>query len=608
MNILLKELRFSNMFSYGPDNVIDLTDNNILQLSAENGSGKTSLILILQELLYSKNIKGIKKTDILNRYSKDKSWSGEVDFSVDDKQYCVSVKRTGASTKVSLLEDGIDISEHKVIDTYKRIQEILGIDFSVFSQLTYQSSTDLLQFLKATDTNRKKFLINLFNLEKYIDIGERVKKEYSLADKEVTKTITELNTVTSFLENTSIPEYKTEKPEVVVNDQLAVEIADIQQQLASYNNTCKIIDRNNMYIKEKSSLKFDLAITAPEPLSFLDEYEQLKVEINSIKQEISKLQASTRNLKLNDTCPSCGQPIDNSHQLRIKQDAEAQVQQLEESKAQKLKIATEYSNQIKEQLVKQTAFDNNQKQIERFEHLTQLIDDTIPTEYPDVGSLRKQEQDAKKEYTQQQQDAKSVIDYNKQVSAHNSKVDALLEQKQEFIIRQKALESAKVEKSNKVDNLNILKKAFSTTGIVAFKLENLTKELEVAINYYLSLLSDGQFQLEFLLDKEKLNISVINNGKTAAIETVSGGEFSRIQTAVLLAIRSLLSKLGGSSINLLFLDEVMGVLDDAGKESLITLLLEEKNLNVFLVSHEYEHPLVPKLAIIKNNNISCLEK
>ena len=33
------------------------------------------------------------------------------------------------------------------------------------------------------------------------------------------------------------------------------------------------------------------------------------------------------------------------------------------------------------------------------------------------------------------------------------------------------------------------------------------------------------FQVEFKLDKEKLNISVINNGIATPIETVSGGEF-----------------------------------------------------------------------------------
>ena len=70
-----------------------------------------------------------------------------------DKEYEVSVVRSGAQTKVKLLENGTDVSDHKVLDTYKKIQQIVGLDFEVFSQLTYQSSTDLLEFLKATDTN-----------------------------------------------------------------------------------------------------------------------------------------------------------------------------------------------------------------------------------------------------------------------------------------------------------------------------------------------------------------------------------------------------------------------------------------------------------------------
>ena len=108
-------------------------------------------------------------------------------------------------------------------------------------------------------------------------------------------------------------------------------------------------------------------------------------------------------------------------------------------------------------------------------------------------------------------------------------------------------------------------------------------------------------------DKEKLNIIVSNNGVDTPIETVSGGEFSRIQTAILLAIRTLLSKLGGSSVNLLFLDEVTGVLDDEGKEKLIEVLSEDDDLNVFLISHDFTHPLIDKISIVKENNISSIQ-
>jgi DNA repair exonuclease SbcCD ATPase subunit len=253
--IILKNLSFSNMFSYGSDNSIDLNRNRITQLTAINGSGKSSIALILQEILYSKNVKGIKKGDIINRYIKDKNWSGNLTFSVDAVDYSVSVKRSGASTKVELYKNGVDVSEHKVVDTYKKIQDILGLDFEIFSQITYQSSVDLLDFLKATDTNRKKFLINLFNLERYIAIGERIKTRSSETEKEQIKLQGELKSVEDFLNTTTIPELLYFKPEVTVDTSKDVRIAEIDNELLNINATCKRIDKNNMYISERNSLK-----------------------------------------------------------------------------------------------------------------------------------------------------------------------------------------------------------------------------------------------------------------------------------------------------------------------------------------------------------------
>ena len=252
-------------------------------------------------------------------------------------------------------------------------------------------------------------------------------------------------------------------------------------------------------------------------------------------------------------------------------------------------------------------YEQNQKAIERFEQLSQLIDKSIPTEYPNIDSIKNDIKVLTNTYNNQKQKHEEAMQHNNGVSAHNAKVDALLDQKEDFKNRQVTLKNDTVSLQNQLNSLNILKKAFSTSGIVAFKLENLTKELEITINHYLSLLSDGQFQVEFKLDKEKLNISVINNGIGTPIETVSGGEFSRIQTSILLAIRSLLSKLGGSSINLLFLDEITGVLDDEGKEKLIEVLQNEGNLNVFLISHDFTHPLIEKISIEKQENISSIK-
>jgi DNA repair exonuclease SbcCD ATPase subunit len=230
-HINLKQLSFSNMFSYGASNTIPLNRNRITQLTAVNGSGKSSIALILQELLYNKNIKGIKKGDILNRYIKDKHWHGMLEFDVDNVPYSVVVKRTGAATKVELYKDGLDISEHKVLDTYKKIQDIIGLDFEIFTQITYQSSIDLLDFLKATDTNRKKFLINLFNLEKYIAIGDKIKLRTSEIDKEIVKLQGELKSIDDFLNSTSIPEYIFERAVPEIDNSLAIRISEIDREL-----------------------------------------------------------------------------------------------------------------------------------------------------------------------------------------------------------------------------------------------------------------------------------------------------------------------------------------------------------------------------------------
>lgn len=605
--ITLKELKFSNMFSYGKNNVINLDKAKISQLTAPNGSGKSSIAMIIQETLFNKNIKGIKKADILNRWSKEKNWNSELTFAADDKDYVVSVTRTGAQTKVKLLENGEDVSDHKVLDTYKMLSEILGLDFEVFSQLTYQSSTDLLEFLRATDANRKKFLINLFNLEKYIAVGETIKARSSEVDKELVGLQGELKTIEDFMSITSIPDKKYEKEIPSVDESLQQKIGVLQQELTNYEVTCKKIDKNNMHIEERNAIIFDAGLVAPAEFEHWEDYQTLKENINVRKRDIVRLENDIANIRVNDICPSCGQTIDTSHLEKVKADLQDQLDTNKTLQGEDLIKATKWSNEIKDIDDKKRTYEINKRNIERFEHLTQLIDNTISTNYPNIGDIKDQIHKLKIDYGLQVEAANKTQEHNKEVGIHNARVDALIDQKNDFSIRQNSVKDATLTKSNQINSLNILKKAFSTSGIVAFKLENLTKELENSINYYLSLLSDGQFQVEFKLDKEKLNISVINNGISTPIETVSGGEFSRIQTSILLAIRNLLSKLGGSSVNLLFLDEITGVLDDEGKEKLIEVLQLESNLNVFLISHDFTHPLIDKISIIKEDNISSIQ-
>ena len=132
---------------------------------------------------------------------------------------------------------------------------ILGIDFKTFSQLVYQNTNASLQFLTATDTNRKKFLINLFNLEKYITIGDKIKFKTSATEKDNIKLQGELKSIEDFINSASIPDKKSAVtiPEVEAN--LQQEIGILQQEIKNYNDICKKIDKNNLYIQEFESIK-----------------------------------------------------------------------------------------------------------------------------------------------------------------------------------------------------------------------------------------------------------------------------------------------------------------------------------------------------------------
>lgn len=606
MSITLKNLKFSNMYSYGQNVEIALSKEKITQLSAPNGAGKSSIALILQEILYNKNIKSIKKGDILNKYVTDKDWWAKLSFSVGNNEYLIDVKRTPTQTKVVLLENNIDISEHKVLDTYKKLHEILGMQFDIFSQLTYQSSIDLLDFLKATDSNRKKFLINLFNFTKYLELGDTIKIESNRIDKELIAKRGELKSVQEYINNSTILSNKelAEIPEI--DEQIKYSIKELELNIHNIDADIKQIDKNNLYIRERNDINFSVSMQAPVNPELASELQKKRDGINLAKRLLQEAKDKLKALDLSDSCYACGQALDNSQSLALKTNFEEAISINNNKYSEQ---DEEYKNLIKQQ----KEFDNtliaytvNKASIERFETLSNLIDTSLPRNTPDKRQIELELTKLKNSLKSQEDSRNKIKRYNEEVYAHNTKMIILKEELQKFSSRQTELNSDIFNLQSKSDNLQILKKAFSTSGIVAYKLENVAKDLENTINKYLIVLSDGQFSVVFRLIGEKLNVIIVSNAKEVTIESLSGGEFSRVQTSVLLAVRSTLSKIGGNSINLLFLDEITGVLDDAGKEKLFEILSEEIGLNVFLISHDYSHPLIPKIEIEKENNISSI--
>ena len=195
--ITLKKLRWDNCFSYGPGNVLDLEENTVTQIIGTNGMGKSSIPLIIEEALFNKNSKGIKKADIPNRYINN-GYSIHLEFTKDSDEYTVSIDRK-SNIKVAFVKNGEDVSSHTATNTFKTIQEVIGTDFKTFSQLVYQNTNASLQFLTATDTTRKKFLIDLLHLEEYVELFELFKSVSRDLSLEVSSIRSKIATVDKWL-------------------------------------------------------------------------------------------------------------------------------------------------------------------------------------------------------------------------------------------------------------------------------------------------------------------------------------------------------------------------------------------------------------------------
>ena len=598
--ITFEKLSWSNMFSYGSDNTMLLNNEPITQLIGLNGHGKSSVPLILEEVLFNKNSKGIKKGDIVNRNLDTNKYNVTLTFKVYDDNYTIEVNRTGASQKVKLLKNGSDISSHTATDTFKQIEQVIGLDFKTFSQIVYQNSSSSLQFLTATDTARKNFLIDLLSLEKYVKIFEEVKKVHkSVADSLLT-TQTKLNTVKTWIDKNTgkVDSYLIKRDIPSINSADTDRAAELAGTLQTIEATNKLIIKNNEYIKILASIDKDELRNTYETIDYKDKAELL----SKVKFVIEQAQNTIKKHKgiHEGTCPTCYQNIDISIINNIIEEAERSL----EAHTLDYEWLTTEIKKAKEQNLRAS---EHQKLVEEFEKYSNLIDESLPKLVHDKESISKELREIQSIINNLQKEIQEVSEYNQKVVLHNAKLDSIKEQTETFQQELISLEADLYTVEAQMGLIEVLKKAFSTNGLLAYKIENSVKDLESLTNDYLAELSDGRFQLEFSLNNDKLNIVIIDNGVGIDISALSAGELARVTTSTLLAIRKLMSSLSKCRLNILFLDETIDNLDTFGKEKLVEVLLNEDSLNTFLISHGYQHPLISKVTVVKEDGISKLD-
>ena len=596
--IILQKLKWDNCFSYGEGNELDLNSSILTQIIGTNGMGKSSIPLIIEEALYNKNSKGIKKADIPNRYV-NKGYNIYLSFSKDESLYEISITRKN-TIKVVLLQDGEDISSHTSTNTYKTVQDILGLDFKTFSQLVYQNTNASLQFLTATDANRKKFLIDLLHLEKYVDLFDVFKEAHRTSVISSNSASTTLTTILKWLENN-----KLEDTNILPMIDLQLDTSEDEKlsssltaQIVNISDNNKKIIKNNEYREMLQAIDINALSNTKEVFVVYDpivsEHGEQKGIAAGAEQTLKKLKA------LEQVCPTCSQAISYSFKQSMITEAATKVARAREN-------INELDRRIKSIKAENARFEANTKVIQDWENLYQLYDNAMPDTVMDKDKLESELEVVLARIQERKADLSRIAAENQRRTKVNTRIQVIQEQTNDFqneksIVEKEIALSVKVESS-----LEVLKKAFSTNGLIAYKIETLVKELEELANTYLGELSDGRFTLSFIVNSDKLNVRITDDSNVVDILALSSGELARVNTATLIAIRKLMSSISKSKINVLFLDEVINVLDEVGREKMVEVLLQEKDLNTYIVSHGWTHPLLEKIEVVKQANMSKLE-
>ena len=164
-----------------------------------------------------------------------------------------------------------------------------------------------------------------------------------------------------------------------------------------------------------------------------------------------------------------------------------------------------------------------------------------------------------------------------------------------------------------------LQEAFGPKGIPLLIVDNVVKELEIAINANLKLLADLPLLISIVTQHEGSKGDmvdtfeiILNDGLEAKpYVNYSGGEKMIIDLAIRLGLSELLAKRNNFKVETLIIDEGLGSLDEANQLNFFTTLakLETKFKHILVITHtQVKDCFKQRIELSKINGITLVDK
>lgn len=610
--------------------------NNYEDLASSNGSGKSSVFEAIIYALFEETSSGDR--DIENRIL-GQGCSVVLKFSIDDVSYKIIRQSKKGKGTVVLYRNDEDISARNKSDTNKLIVSILGINKAIFLDSIFLSQNAVTNLPSLSPTARKERLEILTNTDNAINNFKTfLKEKQTMYESKHVDCQLEINKINGKEE--SLQQQK-DKLQAQINDiKIQIEernklgnIEDLDKQIQEYNveintinNQIPEIDNKitiiNNSIKElnveqgiNETLKHDKDLEIQDQRNICNNIQNEITRVTNVighnKVDIDRINKEIEEIKNSDTCPTCGRKYDNVNEEHIQKVIEEKNKEIKDLEDKNLENS-EYVQNKQTELDKE--IEKGKKLREEFEKLSEVYKDKN-------NEIEEQQTNLLNTNNKKTQLLNSIQNIQVQIDVINKQKDDILkieipnskqyeDMVQDIDTQLNNLNKLKEDKNNELyelDNyINAIKHCIQlvTKDFRTFLLKNSLSYLNKILKDYSSQLFSNESDLIYISENDnKLDIMLGN----ATYESLSGGEKTRVNIALLLAQKSLANMIGNISCNIIILDEILGYCDALAENNVINLITKELESleTIYMISHK-EIPIGYDAELIVEKNANGL--
>jgi DNA repair exonuclease SbcCD ATPase subunit len=530
-----------NFFLYG--NVpteFRLNDTKATLIFGSNGVGKSTVIDGICFALFGSAFRKVNKGSVVNTINGKKCFVA-CEFKKGSNHF--RVERGIKPNVFNIFKDGELIEATAASKDYQKMleEDILGINYKTFTQISILSSASFVPFMQLTAADRRNVVEDLLDIKVFSGMAMlaklktgKVAEKISALDFAIDSSKGKIATLNSFLLN-------LKQQDKSKDDEIDIKIAALHEEIANIDakiNACQ---------DEKTEL-YTTITDAPEVST---KKAQLVSAAQKMEHTKSTLCTEHRFLSTNDACPTCRQEITAVF------------------KEEKIAVLTEGISKRDSALesAKSTiqGYEDRQREIAKIVAKITNIDATINNDKYEIN-IRKN-------------NIRILIEAKERVTVSTDKEEAdLIRVTDELAAQVHEMDVLKDERCY-WDVMNLLLK---DTGIKSSIVKQYIPILNHFINHYLEIM---EFFVKFTFDENFNDDIQVRQRDTLTYYGLSEGQKKRVDLAILFAFRAIAEAKNVCNTNILFLDEILSsALDESGQSAAISILDSFTGKNIFVIT------------------------